>query len=100
MDYDETFSPVVRSESVRAVIALAAQNTSDDVTTAFLNGELKEVVYMKRPDGYIKKGKISLQAEAKHLWSQTVSALLDNHHICTESILQQKFRGEASEDHN
>ena len=63
VDYDETFSPVVRSESIQAVIALAAQNNLKlhqmDVTTAFLNGELKEVVYMKQPDGYIKKGLVS-----------------------------------------
>ena len=44
-DYDETFSPVVRFESLRAVIALAVQNGLKlhqmDVTTAFLNGELR-----------------------------------------------------------
>ena len=41
-DYDETFSPVVRFESLRTVIALAVQNglklCQMDVTTAFLNG--------------------------------------------------------------
>ena len=44
VDYDETFSPVVRFESVRAMIALAAEHNLKlhqiDVTTAFLNGEL------------------------------------------------------------
>ena len=51
IDYEETFSPVVRFESVRTVIALAVQDNLKlhqmDVTTAFLNGELKEQVYMK-----------------------------------------------------
>ena len=46
LDYDETFSPVVRTESVRALIALAAKNNMIlhqlDVTTAFLNGTLDE----------------------------------------------------------
>ena len=69
VDYDKMFSPVVRSESIRAVIALAAQNNLKlhqmDVTTAFLNGELKEVVYMKQPDGYIKKGKERLVCKLK-----------------------------------
>jgi hypothetical protein len=58
-DYDETFSPVARFESVRTVIALAAQYGLKlhqmDVTTAFLNGDLKEEVYMKQPEGFIEK---------------------------------------------
>ena len=60
-DYDETFSPVVRFESVRTVIALAAKHGLQlhqmDVTIAFLNGDLKESMYMKQPEGYVVKGK-------------------------------------------
>ena len=52
LDYDETFSPVVRTESVRTVIALVTKNNlllhQMDVTTAFLNGILEEEVYMKQ----------------------------------------------------
>lgn len=61
LDYDETFSPVVRTESVRTVIALAAKDNmllhQMDVTTAFLNGTLKEEVYMKQPEGFVAEGK-------------------------------------------
>ena len=61
LDYDETFSPVVRMESVRTMIALAAKNNlllhQMDVTTAFLNGTLEEEVYMKQPEGFATKGK-------------------------------------------
>ena len=50
LDYDDTFPPVVRFESLRTVIALAVQNGMKmhqmDVMTAFLNGELQEEVYM------------------------------------------------------
>jgi len=57
IDYDETFSPVARSESVRTVIALAVQNDLKlhqiDVTTAFPNGDLKDEVYMKQPEGFV-----------------------------------------------
>ncbi len=44
MDYDETFSPVVRMESLQTIVSLAACNGLElhqlDVTTAFLNGKL------------------------------------------------------------
>ena len=60
-DYDETFSPVVRFESIRTVIALAAQLGLSlhqmDVKTAFLNGELKEKIYTRQPPGYVVQGK-------------------------------------------
>ena len=68
LDYDETFSPVVRSESVRSVIALASKNGLKlhqmDITTAFLNGDLEEEVYsdleeevyMKQPEGFLADG--------------------------------------------
>ena len=68
-DYDETFCPVVRAESVRSVIALAAQKKlmlhQMDVTTAFLNGELDEEVYIKQPDGFREKGKEDLVCRLK-----------------------------------
>jgi hypothetical protein len=69
LDYDETFSPVVRGESVRTVIAMAAKNNlvlhQMDVTTAFLNGTLKEEVYMKQPEGFVTKGKEHLVCKLK-----------------------------------
>ena len=59
-DYDETFSPVVRMESLRMIVGLAAKHTLKlhqlDVTTAFLNGQLQEEVYMEQPDGFIAEG--------------------------------------------
>ena len=64
IDYEETFSPVVRFESVRTVLSLAAQHGLHvhhmDVSSAFLNGELSEELYMKQPDGFVMKGKENL----------------------------------------
>ena len=63
-DYDETFCLVVRLESLRALIALAVQLGLKlhqvDVTTAFLNGELEEEVYMQQPEGFITDGEENL----------------------------------------
>ena len=69
LDYDETFSPVVRSESVRSVIALAAMNDlrlhQMDITTAFLHGDLEEEVYMKQPEGFVAQGQENLVCRLK-----------------------------------
>lgn len=60
IDYLETFSPVARFETIRAVIAVAAQMRwpiyQFDVKTAFLNGELKEDVYVTQPEGFVISG--------------------------------------------
>lgn len=56
VDYFETFSPLVRYESVRTVLAIAAkydmEMTQFDIKTAFFNGPLEEDIYMEQPEGY------------------------------------------------
>ncbi|WVZ02572.1 hypothetical protein V8G54_023378 [Vigna mungo] len=60
IDYDEVFSPVTRMESIRLLISLAAQSQwpieQMDVKSTFLNGVLKEEVYVEQPLGYMKRG--------------------------------------------
>lgn len=60
LDFDKIFSPVVRFESVRTILALAALENwtveSLDVTTAFLYGKLDEEIYIEQPPGYRIKG--------------------------------------------
>ena len=55
-DYLETHSPVVRIESIRAILAIAVANRlmiqQMDVKGAYLNGTLKETLYMRQPDGF------------------------------------------------
>ena len=55
LDYTETFSPVVRYDSLRVLLALVAEKDLElvqfDVRTAFLHGELKEEIYMEVPEG-------------------------------------------------
>ena len=56
LDYEETFSPVAKMASIRVVISLVASlkwNTYQiDVKNAFLNGILKEEVFMEQPHGF------------------------------------------------
>lgn len=57
IDYEETFSPVVRFSSLRLLFALSVKLGLDishlDVKTAFLNGYLKENVYMQIPESFV-----------------------------------------------
>ncbi len=57
MDFDETFSPVVKPATVRLVLSIATQQNWSfrqlDVSNAFLHGFLKETVYMEQPPSYI-----------------------------------------------
>ena len=68
-DYDETFHPVVRFESQRAVLVLAVSKGLKlhqvDVTTAFLNGSFEEEVYIKQPKGFIEPGSENLVCRLK-----------------------------------
>ena len=68
-DYDETYSPVVKYSSIRALLAFGIQNGTIvhqmDVVTAFLNGTLDEEIYMEQPPGYIKKGEEHLVCKLK-----------------------------------
>jgi hypothetical protein len=61
-DYDETFSPVVKSTTLRLLVGLAAAFQWEivhwDAITAFLNGKLSVSVYMTCPPGYETPGKV------------------------------------------
>jgi len=60
VDFEETFSPVARLETMRFVLALAAQFQWEvyqfDVKSAFLNGDLQEEVYVIQPEDFTKEG--------------------------------------------
>nr|GEZ67699.1 retrovirus-related Pol polyprotein from transposon TNT 1-94 [Tanacetum cinerariifolium] len=59
IDYDETFAPVARIEAIRMFLAYAAHKDFTvfqmDVKTTFLNGILKDEVYVGQPPGFVSK---------------------------------------------
>jgi hypothetical protein len=56
IDFSETFAPVARYSSIRAVISIAAelgwQIHQMDVKTTFLNGVIEEEIYIEQPEGF------------------------------------------------
>ena len=92
-DYDETFAPVARMETVRTALSIAAQHKwkiyQMDVKSTFLNGVLKEEVYVEQPPGYevegqehkvcrMKKALYGLK-QAPRAWYNRIDAyLIDN----------------------
>ncbi|KAJ3474391.1 hypothetical protein NLI96_g12482 [Meripilus lineatus] len=67
VDYTDTFAPVAKLTSIRTILALAARNDWEihqmDVKSAYLNGTLDEVIYMRQPEGFIEPGKEHLVAQ-------------------------------------
>ncbi|GJT62114.1 retrovirus-related pol polyprotein from transposon TNT 1-94 [Tanacetum coccineum] len=61
LDFEESFTPVARLEAIRIFLANAASKNMTvyqlDAKTAFLNGELKEVVYVSQPEGFVDPGR-------------------------------------------
>ncbi|GJX45960.1 retrovirus-related pol polyprotein from transposon TNT 1-94 [Tanacetum coccineum] len=90
IDFEESFAPVAQIEAIRIFIANAASKNMTiyqmDVKTAFLNGELKEEVYVSQPEGFVdpdhpthvyhlKKALYGLK-QAPRAWYDTLSRFL------------------------
>ncbi|KAE8668429.1 hypothetical protein F3Y22_tig00112339pilonHSYRG00113 [Hibiscus syriacus] len=68
VDYDESFSPMVRHTSIRAVLALVASwylhLEHMDVKTTFLHGDLEEQIYMQQPEDWLQ----AMDRDSMKLW--------------------------------
>ena len=88
IDFTETYLPVIRYDSIRAILAIAAAKgmylKQFDIGIAFLNGELSEEIYMAQPQGYIDPTKPKYYCRLKKsIYGLRQSARQWNHRIST-----------------
>lgn len=88
-EYDQIYSPVARMSTIRTLLSVGIQNMHYfeqlDVKTAFLNGELKETIYVYPPegvkckDGYVLKLKKSLYGlkQSSKCWNNKINESLE-----------------------
>lgn len=88
IDYQETYSPVIRYNSIRMMMAIAAKMDlrigQMDAITAFLNGELQEEIFMEQPEHFndgsgryckLVKSIYGLK-QSSRVWNQALNAAL------------------------
>ncbi|GKE36433.1 retrovirus-related pol polyprotein from transposon TNT 1-94, partial [Tanacetum coccineum] len=95
INFEESFAPVARLEAVRIFVAYATHKNfliyQIDVKMAFLNGPLKEEVFVRQPDGFVdldfpnhvyrlKKVLYGLK-QAPRSWYDKLSSFLIEHHF-------------------
>ncbi|GKD58296.1 integrase, catalytic region, zinc finger, CCHC-type containing protein [Tanacetum coccineum] len=101
IDFEESFAPVVRLKAVRIFMAYAAHKNFPiyqmDVKMAFLNGPLKEKVFVRQPDGFVdpdflnrvyrlKKALYGLK-QAPRAWYDKLSLFLIENHFTKGGIM-------------
>ncbi|GJR12442.1 retrovirus-related pol polyprotein from transposon TNT 1-94 [Tanacetum coccineum] len=112
IDFEESFSPVVRIEAIRIFVANATNKNMTifqmDVKTAFLNGELKEEVYFSQPEGFVdqenpshmyklKKALYGLK-QAPRAWYDMLSSFLISQHFSKGVVDPTLFTRKAGND--
>jgi len=69
IDFEEIFSSVVKTTSIRAILGLATKQDLEveqlDVKTEFLHGDLEEEIYMEQPEGFVELEKEHLVCRLK-----------------------------------
>ena len=92
IDYEETFSPVARYESIQYPLTHAALQDWEikamDVKLAYLHGVLKEEIYMEQPEGFVAKGEENKVCRLMHslyglkqagqVWNRTFTHTIKN----------------------
>jgi len=69
VNYEETFAPIAKLNMIRMIIALATKHNwkihQQDVKYDFLNGDVKDEVYLRKLEGFVKKGEENLVRKLK-----------------------------------
>nr|GEV01004.1 hypothetical protein [Tanacetum cinerariifolium] len=106
IDFEESFIPVARTEAICIFIANVAHKNMTifqmDVKMAFLNGELKEELYVSQPGGFVdqdnpshvyklKKALYGLK-QALHAWYDILSRFLISQHSPKTHLLVEKSK--------
>ncbi|GJZ97157.1 retrovirus-related pol polyprotein from transposon TNT 1-94 [Tanacetum coccineum] len=112
IDFEESFAPVSRIEAIRIFVANAANKNMTifqmDIKMAFLNGELKEEVYVSQLEGFVdqdnpshvyklKKALYDLK-QAPHAWYDMLSSFLISQHFSKGAADPTLFTQKAGND--
>ncbi|GKA75888.1 retrovirus-related pol polyprotein from transposon TNT 1-94 [Tanacetum coccineum] len=109
IDFDETYAPVARLESIRILLAYACAHDFKlfqmDVKSAFLNGFINEEVYVAQPPGFVdfekpnhvfklKKALYGLKQAPKAWYDRLKAFFLD--HMYTMGLFEMSMMGELN----
>ncbi|GJY11481.1 retrovirus-related pol polyprotein from transposon TNT 1-94 [Tanacetum coccineum] len=112
IDFKESFAPVARIKDMHIFVANAANKNMTifqmEVKTAFLNGELKEEVYVSQPKGIVdqdnpshvyklKKALYSLK-QSPRAWYDLLSSFLISQHFSKGAVDLTLFTWKAEND--
>lgn len=97
-DFGETFSPVIRYNSIRFLVALAARKgfkiDQMDAVTAFLQGDLNEDIFIQQPEGFsdktnrvchLKKAMYGLKQSSRQ-WNRKLNDALEKYGLTRSKI--------------
>ncbi|GJS01386.1 retrovirus-related pol polyprotein from transposon TNT 1-94 [Tanacetum coccineum] len=112
IDFEKSFALVTRIEATRIFVAYAANKNMTifqmDVKMDFLNGELKEEVYVSQPEGFVdqdnpshvyklKKALYGLK-QAPRAWYDMLSSFLLSQHFSKGAVETTLFKRKAGND--
>ncbi|GJT37524.1 retrovirus-related pol polyprotein from transposon TNT 1-94 [Tanacetum coccineum] len=112
IDFEESFAPVARIEAIRIFVAYTAHKNmiiyQMNVKTDFLNGEIKEEVYVSQPEGFVdqdnpshayklKKALYGLK-QAPHTWYDMLSSFLISQQFSKGAVDPTLFTRHARND--